>query len=653
MRLCIIILLLSISFSKETVRIHINSMSDYIILSEMGIELDHHRTDKEVHAYVTDKEINTLQDNGYQIDYITNQAREYYLSLIEDPQNSDNPFRSYHNYNEMTDFLTNINSQYPDITSLESIGQSVQGRELWVMQITDNPNLDEPEPQFKYIANMHGDETPGREFSLYLIEWLCENYNINNRATYLVNNTDIYIMPSMNPDGFELGIRYNANGIDLNRDFPDQFNDPLNTLDGRQPETRAVMEWSWEHNFTLSANMHSGALVANYPYDGPTSGTYSACPDDDLFVDLALIYSENHPTMYQSTSYNQGITNGAYWYALNGGMQDWNYVWENNFEITLEQSNTKWPNSNLLPQLWDDNKESMISFLEQVHTGVRGYVLDAITQDPISAIISVEGIDHDIKNHIEHGDYYRLLTPGAYNITAFAFGYEPLTQEIFITEANSIQQNFQLIEETSEFDNFETGTLLNWNTYGDSEWGINNESTAEGNYSVKSGNINENQSSVIEITYDVIEPGIISFYKKVSCESVGSITGNYYDYLAFYINDVEQDKWAGEIDWSIESFNVNPGVNTFRWEYIKDGGVDSGVDAAWIDYVVFPNNTLDNILGDINQDMEINILDVVLMVNYVLGNEELNSTILEISDLNMDGALDILDVVLLVNLVLN
>ncbi len=653
MRLCIIILLLSISFSKETVRIHINSMSDYIILSEMGIELDHHRTDKEVHAYVTDKEINTLQDNGYQIDYITNQAREYYLSLIEDPQNSDNPFRSYHNYNEMTDFLTNINSQYPDITSLESIGQSVQGRELWVMQITDNPNLDEPEPQFKYIANMHGDETPGREFSLYLIEWLCENYNINNRATYLVNNTDIYIMPSMNPDGFELGIRYNANGIDLNRDFPDQFNDPLNTLDGRQPETRAVMEWSWEHNFTLSANMHSGALVANYPYDGPTSGTYSACPDDDLFVDLALVYSQNHPTMYQSSSYNQGITNGAYWYAVFGGMQDWNYVWENNFEITLEQNNVKWPNSNLLPQLWDDNKESMISFLEQVHTGVRGYVLDAITQDPISAIISVEGIDHDIKNHIEHGDYYRLLTPGAYNITAFAFGYEPLTQEIFITEANSIQQNFQLIEETSEFDNFETGTLLNWNTYGDSEWGINNESTAEGNYSVKSGNINENQSSVIEITYDVIEPGIISFYKKVSCESVGSITGNYYDYLAFYINDVEQDKWAGEIDWSIESFNVNPGVNTFRWEYIKDGGVDSGVDAAWIDYVVFPNNTLDNILGDINQDMEINILDVVLMVNYVLGNEELNSTILEISDLNMDGALDILDVVLLVNLVLN
>ena len=73
-------------------------------------------------------------------------------------------------------------------------------------------------------------------------------------------------MPTMNPDGFELGQRYNANNIDLNRDFPDQFYDPSNTLSGRQPETRAVMEWTWSHNFVLSANMHSGALVVNYPY---------------------------------------------------------------------------------------------------------------------------------------------------------------------------------------------------------------------------------------------------------------------------------------------------------------------------------------------------------------------------------------------------
>ena len=114
---------------------------------------------------------------------------------------------------------------------------------------------------------MHGDETVGRELSLYLIEWLVEGYGSDPRATDIINNTDVFIMPTMNPDGFESGSRYNANGVDLNRDFPDQFNDPSNTLNGRQPETRAVMQWTWEHNFVLSANMHSGALVANYPYN--------------------------------------------------------------------------------------------------------------------------------------------------------------------------------------------------------------------------------------------------------------------------------------------------------------------------------------------------------------------------------------------------
>ena len=155
---------------------------------------------------------------------------------------------------------------------------------------------------------MHGDETPGREFSLYLIEWLCENYNVDNRATDLVNNTDIFIMPSMNPDGFESGSRFNANGIDLNRDFPDQYNDINNTITGREPETQAVMTWSNNHNFTLAANMHSGALVVNYPFDGPQSDLYSACPDDDLFINLSLIYANAHSDIL-SGGFPNGITN--------------------------------------------------------------------------------------------------------------------------------------------------------------------------------------------------------------------------------------------------------------------------------------------------------------------------------------------------------
>ena len=66
--------------------------------------------------------------------------------------------RDYHDYNELTEFLVNISNTYPSITNLISIGQSVQGRELWVLEISDNPGVNEVEPEFRYIANMHGDE---------------------------------------------------------------------------------------------------------------------------------------------------------------------------------------------------------------------------------------------------------------------------------------------------------------------------------------------------------------------------------------------------------------------------------------------------------------------------------------------------------------
>ena len=131
-------------------------------------------------------------------------------------------------------------------------------------------------------------------------------------------------------------------------------------------------------------------------------------------------------------------------------------------------------------------------------------------------------------------------------------------------------------------------------------WHSDDTFAYEGTYSIKSGTISDNQQSSISINLDVIEDSQISFYKKVSCEATGSITGNYYDYLAFLIDGIEVDKWAGEIDWTLETFPVEIGTHTFEWLFIKDGGVTSGSDAVWIDFIVF------------------NILDVVILVNQIL-----------------------------------
>ena len=645
---------------KKLVEINFNDIKDLDILVRMDIDLDHHRTPESVHAHVNENQFNTISELGFNIKYIPNQARLYYEELIADPNYLENPMRSYHNYNELTDFLININSEFPDITNLFSIGQSVQGRELWVLEISDNPGINEVEPEFKYIANMHGDETVGRELCLYLISWFVNGYGSDDRATDLINNTSIFIMPSMNPDGFENGSRYNANNVDLNRDFPDQFNDPNNSLAGRQPETQAVMEWTWQRNFVLSANMHTGALVVNYPFDGPNTGVYSGAPDDDVFVHISTCYADAHPNM-ESGGFQNGITNGAQWYAVFGGMQDWNYVWESDFDITLEQNEVKWPNSNLLDGLWEDHREPMIAYIEQIHQGLRGVVLDDNSNQPLNATITIEGIDHDIFTDPQNGDYYRLLTPGQYIVNVNSFGYLPATQAINIPDDGYLEINFSLTPDPwldqAEIEDFEANGFNNfeWNLSGSSNWTIDSDTYIEGNYSSKSGNIDNNQESTISITLDVVEDGFISFYKKVSCEPTGSQTGNYYDYLSFSINDNEINKWAGDIDWSFESFPVNEGINNFEWKYVKDQGVVSGEDAAWIDYIVFPPLESNDqcASGDINQDSSINIQDIVLLINLVLNPQDPSQQELCFSDLNQDNVLNVLDVVLLVNLILN
>ena len=99
----------------------------------------------------------------------------------------------------------------------------------------------------------------------------------------------------------------------------------------------------------------------------------------------------------------------------------------------------------------------------------------------------------------------------------------------------------------------------------------------------------------------------------------------------------------GPLDW-----------NNFSWAYIKDGAdgsTSSEVDCAWIDDITFPPSAIndDNLLGDVNQDGSVSVLDVIQMINMVLGNSETDL----IADINSDGVVDVIDIILVVNIILD
>ncbi|XP_041971447.1 carboxypeptidase D-like isoform X2 [Aricia agestis] len=371
----------------------------------------------------------------------------------------------HHNYLMMERFLKDINAQYPNITRLTSIGKSVQGRELYVLEVTKDPGRHIPgKPEFKYVANMHGNEVVGREMLLLLAKYLCQQYyGGDERVQRILNTTRVHIMPSMNPDGYEkskLGDfqsvrgRPNAHNIDLNRNFPDQYGPTVdNTV--QEPETEAVMAWSSRIPFVLSANLHGGALVANYPYDGDadmSGGRANPAPDNDVFVHLAHVYAEAHHRMHlgqpckntPNERFPGGITNGAKWYALAGGMQDWSYLHTSDMELTLELGCHKFPPAADLPTYWEDNKEALLEFMEQIHTGVTGFVHSHIGHPLAGATITVGGISHAVRSAAD-GDYWRLLRPGTYNVTAGKTGYESITEEVTVPANGTVSLNFTLM----------------------------------------------------------------------------------------------------------------------------------------------------------------------------------------------------------------
>lgn len=368
------------------------------------------------------------------------------------------PEFQYHNYEDLRAFMHFYARTYPNITRIYSIGKSVEGRDLWVLEISDNPGVHEVlEPEFKYLANMHGNEAVGREMLLLLLKYIVEGYGINDRVTRLVKSTRIHIMPTMNPDGFEEARegdkqgyrgRENSNNQDLNRNFPDQY-DKENAGEKRQPEVQAVMDWSQNNLFVLSANLHGGSLVANYPYDNNPGNKVrnSASPDDEMFRDISLAFSNAHKRMHlgkpcpgESNRFKQGITNGAKWYAVSGGMQDWNYVHTNDFEITLEIGCWKYPPHEQLTTFWDENQKALLAYMEKVHSGVKGVVTDASTGEPIEgAFIELQTINHAIKTGPD-GDFYRLLTPRTYQMVASHAGYKrkSVTVSVSSTDAAAV-----------------------------------------------------------------------------------------------------------------------------------------------------------------------------------------------------------------------
>ncbi|XP_013862668.1 inactive carboxypeptidase-like protein X2 [Austrofundulus limnaeus] len=207
-----------------------------------------------------------------------------------------------------------------------------------------------------------------------------------------------------------------------------------------QGHDRDVYEHGYEHGYNQGyehreEEEEDRERGAGYQYTEPEDEP-RVTPDESLFRWLAVSYASTHLTMthnFRGSCHGDpptgtlGIVNRAKWNPVTGSMNDFSYLHTNCFELSVFLGCDKFPHQSELAYEWEKNREAMLIFMEQVNRGIRGVVKDLQGNPIANATISVEEINHDVTT-APTGDYWRLLNPGEYRVTARAEGFSPMTK---------------------------------------------------------------------------------------------------------------------------------------------------------------------------------------------------------------------------------
>jgi carboxypeptidase T len=278
------------------------------------------------------------------------------VSAMDFPQQD----REFHNYQETVEALENLVQEFPWLMRMESIGKTVQGRDIWSLVISKDIGQSSNKPAVLFLGGHHAREHLSVEVPLRFVQWLMNEYNNGNpRAVRYVETREIHLIPMVNPDGLEYDVeggRYkywrknrsrNSNGtfgVDLNRNYGYQWGtggsstNPnsetfMGTAPFSEPETQAIKKYIETHtNISILLSFHTFSELVLYPW-GHSHNPIAEARDKAVHETMARkMASWNGYTPEQSSDL----------YIASGDLTDWSYGAQKVISFTFELD----PNSN-------------------------------------------------------------------------------------------------------------------------------------------------------------------------------------------------------------------------------------------------------------------------------------------------------------------
>lgn len=266
------------------------------------------------------------------------------------PVSSAQPY-IYHNNLTLHMDLQKLAEAHPDLARLYSIGKSVLGQDIWCIEIT-NFSRAEPKPVIYLDGSHHGNEQLAMELCYVFAVFLLEEYKTNETARNLVDKRHFYITPLINPDGNAADLRYNIHLVDLNRNYPYEWNGDGDLLGlsspGSEPEVQANMGIIQKINPDLYITFHTGTTVVIYPW----GWTPDPPPDEQVYIRLC-------DEIQNLTGLEYGQINSPAMYPAFGTSLDWTYGALGIISYCIEVDDEQWVPASLediRSRLWQSFK---------------------------------------------------------------------------------------------------------------------------------------------------------------------------------------------------------------------------------------------------------------------------------------------------------